>query len=141
MLIDSPAIFLAFDYGTRNIGVAVGQRITCSATTLDPIVYQNTVPWDKIDQLIKGWQPEALIVGVPHKIHGGDLKITILAERFITQLQERYGLSVHGVEEMLTTKAAREEIFNQGGYRALQNQSIDSYAAKIILESWLGVGA
>jgi putative Holliday junction resolvase len=134
----NPAIFLAFDYGTRNIGVAVGQKVTRSANTLEPIVYQSTIPWHKIDQLLKDWQPEALIVGVPHKIHGGDLKITVLAEKFIAQLQERYGLPVYDVEEMLTTKAAREEIFKRGGYRALQNQSIDSFAAKIILEAWLG---
>ncbi len=132
------AIFLAFDYGTRNIGVAVGQRITNSATALPPLVCNNNVfPWNAVDRLVKNWKPEALIVGVPHRIQGGDLKITMLAERFISQLEDRYGLLVHGIEEMLTTKSARAEIFKRGGYRALQSESVDSVAARIILEAWM----
>lgn len=133
-------IFLAFDYGTRNIGVAVGQKITKSASALAPLVAKNLIPpWEKIDILIKNWHPCALVVGVPYKIDGGELKVTKLAQGFIAQLEARYKLPVHAAEERLTTKAARAEIFNRGGYKALQNESIDSLAAKIILEEWLGL--
>ena len=132
-------IFIAFDYGTRNIGVAVGQKITMSATALTPLLAKKTVPpWSEISDLIKTWQPQALIVGVPYKIDGGELTVTKLAEKFIDQLKDRYKLPVYAAEERLTTKTAREEIFKHGGYKALQSISIDSEAAKIILEEWLG---
>jgi putative holliday junction resolvase len=135
---DEKTIFLAFDYGTRNIGVAVGQKITKSATVLAPLLAKNAIPpWYKIDELVKSWQPHALIVGVPYKNDGSDFKVTKLAKNFIEQLKQRYQLPVYAAEERLTTKAAREKIFERGGYRALQNESVDSLAAKLILEEWL----
>ncbi|CAL7963176.1 putative pre-16S rRNA nuclease [Gammaproteobacteria bacterium] len=135
---DEKNIFLAFDFGTRNIGVAVGQKITKSATALTPLLAEKGIPrWEEIDSLIKNWQPLALVVGVPYKFDGSDLKVTKLAKRFIEQLKKRYQLEVYAAEERLTTKAAREEIFARGGYRALQNESVDSVAAKIILEEWM----
>lgn len=131
-------VFLAFDFGTRNIGVAVGQKITKSATALAPLLAQKGVPrWEEIDNLIKNWQPFALIVGIPHKADGSDLKITKLVKKFIEQLEKRYHLPVYEVEERLTTKAARAEIFARGGYKALQKESVDSIAARIILEEWM----
>ena len=135
---DDRSVFLAFDYGTRNIGVAVGQMVTKSATVLAPIIaHRGIVPWYAIDLLIRHWRPQALIIGVPHKMCGKDLKITVLAQQFGEQLRSRYSLMVYEVEEALTTKAAREELFSRGGYKALQNKSIDSVAARIILEAWL----
>lgn len=135
---DEKNVFLAFDYGTKNIGVAVGQKITKSATVLAPLLAKNAVPpWDEIDKLVKNWQPEALVVGVPYQINGSDLKVTPLAKNFITELKKRYQLPVYAAEERLTTKAAREKIFERGGYKALQNESVDSLAAKLILEEWM----
>ena len=137
-MIDEKNIFLAFDFGTKNIGVAVGQKITKSATALAPLQAHKGIPhWETIDNLIKNWRPAALVVGIPYKINGGDLTVTQAAKTFITQLKNRYSLPVHAAEERLTTKAARAEIFSRGGYKALQNESIDSVAAKIILEGWL----
>lgn len=131
-------IFLAFDYGTRNIGVAVGQKITKSASILSPLLSKNRIPpWRKIDDLIKNWHPYALIVGMPYQTDGSELKVTKLARNFIEQLKSRYELPVHTTAEHLTTKAARAAIFKRGGYKALMNESIDSEAAKIILEEWM----
>ncbi len=131
-------IFLAFDYGTRNIGVAVGQKITQSATVLAPLLAKNTIPpWHKIDELIKSWQPQALVVGVPYQKDGSDLKVTKFAKNFIAELEKRYRLPVYAAEERFTTKAAREKIFEHGGYKALQKESVDSLAAKLILEEWM----
>ncbi len=135
---DENSIFLAFDFGTKNIGVAVGQKITKSATALAPLRAKKGIPWwEEIDALVKNWQPVALIVGMPYKFDGSDLKVTKLVKRFIEQLKKRYQLPVYSTEELLTTKAAREEIFARGGYKALQNESVDSVAAKIILEEWM----
>lgn len=135
---DEKTIFLAFDFGTKNIGVAVGQKITKSATVLSPLIAKKNIPpWGEIDALIKSWQPQALVVGVPYKINGSDLKVTKLAKNFIAQLRSRYKLPVYEAEERFTTKAAREELFERGGYKALQKESVDSLAAKIILEEWM----
>jgi putative holliday junction resolvase len=135
---DEGDIFLAFDFGTRNIGVAVGQKITKSATVLPPLLAQKGIPrWEEIDALVKNWNPVALIVGMPYQADGSDLKVTNLVRRFIQQLKKRYKLPVYYTEELLTTKSAREEIFSRGGYKALQNESVDSVAAKIILEDWM----
>ena len=139
-IIDEKSIFLAFDFGTRNIGVAVGQKITRSSTALSPLLAQKGIPrWEEIDNLIKTWQPSALVVGVPYKFDGSDLRVTKLAKRFIEQLKNRYKMDVHAAEERLTTKSAREEIFARGGYRALQNESVDGLAAQLILEEWMSV--
>lgn len=138
VITDEKSIFLAFDFGTRNIGVAVGQKITKSSTALVPLFAQKGIPrWEQVDNLIKNWQPVALVVGVPYKFDGSDLKVTKLAKIFIEQLKNRYQLEVHAAEERLTTKAAREEIFACGGYKALQTKSVDSVAAQLILEEWM----
>jgi putative Holliday junction resolvase len=135
---DENDIFLGFDFGTKNIGVAVGQKITKSATVLPPLRAQKGIPrWEEIDDLVKNWQPVALIVGMPYKSDGSDLKVTKLVKRFIEQLKQHYPLPVYYTEELLTTKSAREEIFSRGGYKALQNESVDSVAAKLILEDWM----
>lgn len=133
-------VFIGFDFGTRNIGVAVGQKITNSSTALPPLLAKQGMPnWQQIDNLIKEWQPTALVVGVPYKLEGGDFHVTKLAKRFIEQLKTRYKIAVYSAEERLTTKSAREEIFARGGYKALQKQSVDSAAARLILEEWMGV--
>lgn len=134
------AIFLAFDFGMRRIGVAVGQRLTATATPLAPLYAKEGEPkWEEIANLIKRWEPAALVVGVPVHLDGTEQKITLAAQQFIAKLHKRFGLPVYAAEERLTTKAARERIFDAGGYRALQQESVDSLAAKLILEEWMSM--
>jgi len=131
-------IFLGFDFGTRNIGVAVGQMITKTATPLNLLHAKNGVPnWDEVAKLITTWQPQALVAGVPCHLDGTPHRITALAREFIERLTKRYNLPVYEAEERLTTKAAREEIYAEGKYKALQNKNIDSAAAVLILEEWM----
>lgn len=131
-------ILIAFDYGTRNTGVAVGQKITKSASALEPIISKtNTPPLNKIDLLVKTWQPQAFVVGVPYQFDGSEFEVTKHALKFIKTLKNRYHLPVYPAEEKLTTKAARAIMFERGGYKELQNRSVDSEAAKIILEGWM----
>ncbi len=68
---------------------------------------------------------------------GSEQFITKFARRFAKQLSDRFHLPVHQVDERLTTKAAREKIYETGGYKALQKAAIDSVAAGLILESWM----
>lgn len=130
--------FLAFDFGLKRIGVAVGQSITRTASPLSIIKAQNGIPqWEEITKLIEKWQPQALIVGVPVNFDGTNQEMTKYARNFAAQLHARYHLPVHEIDERLTTKSAREEIYEKGGYKALQKEPIDSIAAKLILEDWM----
>lgn len=131
------AIYLAFDFGMRHIGVAVGQKITKTASPLAILLAKKGTPnWQEVSNLIKKWTPCALVVGVPVHMDGTQHEITRAATEFIEKLRVRVTIPVYVAEERLTTKSARERIFAKGGYRALQQEAIDSVAAKIILEGW-----
>lgn len=129
---------LGFDFGMKRIGIAVGQAITCSANPLSTLAAKQGKPdWQAITQLIDTWCPDALVVGVPLNMDGSLQFITRAAQHFADQLEKRYPLTVYRMDERLTTVAARAEIFDAGGYKALQASQIDSVAAKLILEAWL----
>lgn len=131
-------VYIGFDFGYKRIGVAVGQRLTCSASPLPTLSARQGVPsWETIEKLIADWRPEALVVGIPTCIDGGELYTTTAARRFARQLKNRFGLSVFSVDERLSTKEARSHLFDTGGYRKMQKSEIDGIAACIILEQWL----
>jgi putative Holliday junction resolvase len=128
---------VAFDFGTRRIGVAVGQGITETATPLSPLSAHNGVPqWEVLQERIKPWQPQALVVGLPLKMDGSDQPLTKLVRIFIEELNQRTQLPVYGMDERLSSVEARSRLFKDGGRAALQKNSIDSFAAKLILEDW-----
>lgn len=136
MQIDERQIYLGFDFGLKRIGVAVGQGVTKTATTLNILHAINGAPnWKEVDQLINDWKPKALIVGIPIGPQG-EQPITFAARKFATQL-ERYDIPIHTIDELLTTKEARQRLFDMGGFQALKKSEIDSFAAKLILESWM----
>ncbi|MDA8561931.1 Holliday junction resolvase RuvX [Gammaproteobacteria bacterium] len=129
---------IAFDFGTKRIGVAVGQTITCSANPLETISANKGDPdWSKVDKLIKTWKPDGLIVGVPLNMDGSVQPLSFLAEEFSNKLKKRYSLEVIGVDERLSTVDARDKIFQKGGFKALKKGNIDSVAAQLILQNWL----
>lgn len=130
-------ILIGFDFGMKRIGVAIGQTITQTARPLETIQAKEGVPvWDTITHLIKKWSPNALVVGIPVNMDGTDQSITKQARLFAHQLRERYHLPVHEMDERLTTKDAKERLFTQGGYKALQDGQVDRVAAQLILQNW-----
>ncbi|OGT60403.1 MAG: Holliday junction DNA helicase RuvA [Gammaproteobacteria bacterium RIFCSPHIGHO2_12_FULL_43_28] len=132
-----PKILLGFDFGTKRIGVAVGQTITKSARPLDTLHAKNGVPdWPLLGKLIKKWRPEALVVGVPLNMDGTDQPLSALARQFAASLRETYQLPVYEIDERLTTKDARERLFEKGGYKSLQDGQVDRVAAQLILQNW-----
>jgi putative Holliday junction resolvase len=129
---------LGFDFGLRRIGVAVGQSLTQTASPLPNLIAQDGMPhWPDIDKLIQVWKPHTLLVGIPLQMNGEKQEITRAAENFSLQLQERYSIPVQGVDERLSTIAAREKMFAGGGFKALKKGKIDSVAAVVIVEAWL----
>lgn len=130
--------FLAFDFGTKRIGVAVGQTLTKTASPLATINAIKGVPsWDIIRRLIKEWRPEALIVGLPTKIDGKPMHTTKKSKVFAKNLESETNLPVYLVDERLSTKDARSRLFNHGGFKKLKTSEVDSFAACVILEQWL----
>ena len=133
-----PATYLGFDYGTKRIGVAVGNTVSGSATALDTIAVKNEQPdWLHITRLIEEWQPDALIVGWPIQMDESDNPVTPKAKRFGNRLHGRYQIMVHHVDERLSTHMALSEI-REAGYNSQRSRGlVDSYAAREILQTFL----
>lgn len=128
---------LAFDFGTKSIGCAVGQSITGTAQALAAFKAQDGIPhWEHIEKCLKEWQPDIVVVGLPLNMDGTEQPLTQRAKKFANRLQGRFGVKVVLHDERLTTTEARSEIFQRGGYRALNKSKVDSISACLILESW-----
>lgn len=128
---------LAFDFGTKSIGCAVGQRITGTAQALKPIPAKEGIPhWESLSHLIHLWQPQVLIVGLPLNMDGTEQPLTQRAKKFAQRLNGRFGIQTLLQDERLTTCSARSEIFAHQGYRALKKGKVDGVSACLILESW-----
>jgi len=117
--------FLAFDFGTKRIGVAAGSRFSGQAEPLRSIA--GAAPFDAIAALIKEWQPDALVIGVPFHPDGAEHETTQRARRFGRQLNGRFRLPVHEVDERYTSVEAES-------YGA---KDVDAAAAALILEQFL----
>ncbi|WP_340611176.1 Holliday junction resolvase RuvX [Xenorhabdus bharatensis] len=128
---------IAFDFGTRSIGAAIGQEITGTARALDSFKAKEGSPnWDMIEKLLKEWQPDLVIVGLPLNMDGTEQPVTAQAKKFANRIHGRFGVQVELHDERLTTVEARSHLFAHGGYRALDKGKVDSTSAVVILESW-----
>ena len=123
----SPVSFLAFDFGTRRIGVACGNSLTRSAEPLATVAAMGGARFEAIAKLIQEWQPSELVVGVPFHPDGAEHDNTRRARRFAHQLHGRFRLTVHQVDERYTTTEAQ----------ALGAADVDAASASIILEQFL----
>ena len=131
----SPRTYLAFDFGTKRIGVAVGQDLNGGATALTTLKTANkTPPWQAIEALVQDWQPAAFVVGLPYNSDGSEHAVTQSARRFGNQLQGRFQRPVYWVDERLTSSEA-ESILAQRG-RKTPKEEIDKLAAQLILQTW-----
>lgn len=133
----SAMTLLSFDFGTKSIGIAVGQQLTGTARPLTAIKAQDGIPdWNLIERLLKEWQPDRLVVGLPLNMDGTEQPLTARARKFANRLHGRFGIQVELHDERLSTVEARADLFARGGFRALNKGSVDSLSAVIILESW-----
>jgi len=129
---------LGFDFGTRRIGVAVGQRITGTASALITLAARDGQPdWTQVAQLIATWQPDALVVGLPLQLDGSRSEVTDAAERFARRLEGRFRLPVYLYDERLSSHAADHWQSEHRGSEHNRRDSLDEVAARIILQDWL----
>ena len=128
-----PNTLIAFDFGERRIGTAVGQTVTRTATPLETIPVRREKPdWSAIDRLIDAWKPDALVVGLPLNMDGTEQRITAQARRFANRLHGRSRLPVHLADERLSTREAWTRLVESGSRR----DGPDPVAAQVILEGW-----
>ena len=131
---DSAITVLGFDFGTKHIGVAIGQTVTGTARPLQIITspHQGKHHWKAIAELVNEWQPQAFVVGMPYNMDGSDTETTDAARRFANQLRGRFGRPVHEVDERLSSVEARYEATT----KQFKNK-LDHHAAALIVGDWL----
>jgi putative Holliday junction resolvase len=131
--------YLGFDFGEKNIGVAVGQLITGTASGLETIhVFNKEAKWTAVERLVGQWRPCAFVVGLSHQPDGSTNPITISTLRFCRQLEGRFRLQVHVMDEQLSTMESRTVFYSHRGKQSSQfGRYKDQIAAQLILQSWL----
>jgi putative holliday junction resolvase len=131
------ATVLAFDFGTRRIGVAMGNTLTRVAHPLVTIEDErNDERFAAIAELIAEWQPGTLVIGLPTHADGTAHDMTQRAQRFARQLEGRFRLPVVMVDERWTTESA-QSVLNDAGMTGRKAKAIrDQVAAQLILQSW-----
>jgi putative Holliday junction resolvase len=134
-------IVLAFDYGERRIGVAVGQTASQTASPVGTLPARGTPDWGAIERCLAQWGPARLLVGLPYNMNGSETGLTAACREFAAELERRTSLPVELVDERLTSAAATAELRDarRSGTRArrLRREDIDANAARLILETWL----
>jgi putative holliday junction resolvase len=132
---------LAFDYGRRRIGVAVGNTLTGSASALETLVISGSGPdWARLEALVRRWTPARLVVGVPYNADGSEGELAAEALGFARGLAGRCGLPVDTVDERLTSVEATDRLRRarrEGRRGRIGKKDVDREAAALILQSWL----
>ena len=128
---------LAFDFGTKRIGIAIGNTLTGSARPLATVNDEkNDVRFARIGELIAEWQPVALVVGLPCNDDGTPHEMTALSRRFANRLKGRFNLPTLLVDERYTSAAASTALDEAGIHGRKQKSLIDQYAAQQILQAY-----
>ncbi|NQY51910.1 MAG: Holliday junction resolvase RuvX [Piscirickettsiaceae bacterium] len=128
---------LGFDYGLISIGVAVGQELTSSAKPLTSLTaYQGIPHWDDIKLLIKQWNIQLLVVGLPLNMDGTEQAMTVAAQRFGNQLNGRFHLPIAWQDERLSTYEAMKQLGINNKSQEKHQGDVDQISAQLILQSW-----
>jgi putative Holliday junction resolvase len=135
-----PETILAFDYGLRRIGVAVGQDVTASASPVGVIANGDAgVDHQRIRAIIREWHPTRLVVGMPKHADGSPGAMTAAVESFIDELAQ-YELPISTIDERYSSLEAEQALRNarkQGSRGRISKQDIDAAAAVFIAERYL----
>ncbi|CUR53340.1 Holliday junction resolvase RuvX [Buchnera aphidicola] len=133
-------IILAFDYGVKNIGLAISDTLLSYATPLPSLYnFKKKIQWKKIQNILFTWLPKYLILGYPIDNKGKKQKIAKKIEIFKLNLEKKYKIPVKLHNEYLTTKIAKSILFQKGGFKELKKKNIHSMSAVLILEGWLEI--
>jgi putative Holliday junction resolvase len=132
---------IAFDFGLKRTGVAIGNTLTGSATPECTLLSKDEKPdWDGISKLIDDWKPSQLVVGLPIELDGSENPLQKRITRFSNQLNGRYNLPVeHENEQFSSIEAAQrlKQLRQSGRKQKIKKEEVDKIAASIILETWM----
>ena len=129
---------IGFDFGQKRIGVAIGNNISKSAQALITIESTSSnQKFEVIQKIMDEWQPVSIVVGVPFNVDGSEHKVTNLCKKFAKQLEQKYALPIHLIDERYTSIEASYEIQDKKIDLKKKKLLIDQIAAKIILQSYL----
>lgn len=135
-----PGYILAFDYGLKRIGVAIGNTLTVTASPLQTLTQSaKGLNWELVDQIIQEWEPDSLLLGIPEAETASGKSLCKKIKKFGQQLQTRYDLPLAYIDEQYTSAAAESALKNarQSGQRKrIQKSEIDQQAAAIMLTQW-----
>ena len=125
---------VAFDFGEKKIGVAVGQTSTYTSSPLQ-VIFNNhdKVNWNEISVLLEEWKPELILVGKPLNMDGTDSEIMKKVDAFYKKLESLYDAKFEYVDERLTTFEARD-ILKENNV-----ETVDANAAKILIDNWFNI--
>ncbi|PSF09622.1 Holliday junction resolvase RuvX [Marinobacter halophilus] len=128
---------LAFDFGTRRIGVATGQEMLGTGQPLAMIPARDGVPdWATIEKILAEWCPDIVVVGLPLNMDDSENDMCARARKFGKRLHGRYHVPVAMVDERLTSFEAKGDVMASGGSRDYGRHGVDDRAAVLILETW-----
>ncbi|HEY2678493.1 MAG TPA: Holliday junction resolvase RuvX [Steroidobacteraceae bacterium] len=139
--VQAPKILMAFDFGLRRIGVACGDTVSRSAAPLGAVAVDPGGPrWADVAALIRAWQPDMAVVGLPYNVDDSESSMTRAARDFATELTRRYALEVVLVDERYSSleAEARLQAARASGRRRrrVAKADVDAAAACVILERW-----
>jgi len=135
------AVVIAFDFGLKRTGVAVGNTVTGSATPECTLISKDKTPdWEGISKLFKEWQPSQIVVGMPTELDGSESHLKKRIDRFCNQIQGRYNVAVDQENEQFTSIEAAQrlkQLRQSGRKKKVSKEEVDKIAATIILENWM----
>ena len=122
---------VAFDFGEKKIGVAVGQTSTYTSSPLQ-VIFNNhdKVNWNEISVLLEEWKPELILVGKPLNMDGTDSEMMKKVDAFYKKLESLYDAKFEYIDERLTTFEARDILKENNA------ETVDANAAKILIDNW-----
>jgi putative Holliday junction resolvase len=133
---------MAFDFGLRQIGVAMGNCLLGTTQPLPIVKAKGGQPeWAALEALVDEWRPDLAVVGDPLNMDGSASELSALAGKFARRLHGRLGLEVAMVDERLSSFEAKHNSREQGHRGNYKRQPVDSLAAELILKTWLAENA
>ena len=127
---------IAFDYGEKKIGVAVGQTATNTSSPLQIIFNkENKINWISIDLVIDEWKPDLILIGKPLNMDGSESEMMKKIDKFYIKLKSIYDADIEFVDERLTTFEARTILKDE------KQNNVDALAAKILIDNWFDINS
>ena len=135
--LNSSLSIMAFDFGTQKMGIATGQSTIESVNPLPLFAMKDGIPdWNQLLKLVKEWQPNIFLVGLPLNMDDSESELSARARKFARRLRHQTNIETWMVDERLSTREAREQLaFYQEQGRA-KRLSADSFAAALLIQSW-----